>query len=318
VDTLIRVYFAATLFIFVLKVTVAIYSLSLAVTASAVESAFDVLSNAVLWWSARIAKRENVRKWPIGKSRLEPLAIVIFSAAMVAAAVEIFIASVQGIIKGLGGSSVQHIDAVSFVYGSLGAVLAVKLALFIFCYPYHDSPSIAALSQDSLNDMASDAAALIAVAIVDNVGSGVWWLDPATAIAISVFFVCVWMRFGYNSAVRLVGHAASKAQLAQITYLAMNHDRRIEKLDDVRAYYVGPRLVVELDIVLPAVMPLREAHGIGEALRRIVEHLEYVERASVHLEYETSIREHDARVDEHDDGGGEGQPGKNTNWQHTA
>ena len=184
-----------------------------------------------------------------------------------------------------------RISAVAFVYGSLGAVLAIKLALYIFCYPYHDSPSIAALSQDSLNDMVGDAAALIAVAIVTNVGGGAWWVDPATAIAISVFFIVVWLRFGYKSAIRLVGYAASNTQLSQITYLAMNHDRRIRKLDAVRAYFVGFQLVVELDIVLPAAMPLREAHDIGEALQLDVERLEYVERASVHLEYENSREE---------------------------
>jgi divalent metal cation (Fe/Co/Zn/Cd) transporter len=136
--------------------------------------------------------------------------------------------------------------------------------------------------------MVGDTAALIAVAVVVNVGSGAWWVDPATAIGISAFFIVVWMRFGYKSAIRVVGYAASKAQLAQITYLAMNHDRRIKKVDDVRAYFAGPRLVVELDIVLPAAMPLREAHGIGEALQLDVENLDFVERASVHLEHEAS------------------------------
>ena len=81
----------------------------------------------------------------------------------------------------------------------------------------------------------------------------------------------------------------------------MNHDARVLQVDTVRAYFVGLRLLVELDIVLPPTMPLREAHDIGEALQLDVERLEYVERAYVHLDYETSHREHDEHVDTHDD-----------------
>lgn len=46
---------------------------------------------------------------------------------------------------------------------------------------------------------------------------------------------------------------------------------------------------MEVDIVLPEEMNLREAHNIGEALQSKLEKLEEVERAFVHLDFE---REH--------------------------
>ena len=283
-----------------LKIAVAVYSGSLAITASAVESTLDVLSNSIIWCSARIARRKNVRKWPIGKSRLEPVAIVIFAAVMGVSALQIIISSVQDIIKvsADGTSKTLNIDAVA--YGSLGAVLAVKSALFFLFFAYRASASIAALAQDSLNDMISDVAALIAIVIVVQV-PGAWWVDPMTAMLISVFLIYTWVRTGREHVIGLVGYSANKTQLAQITYLAMNHDARVLQVDTVRAYFVGLRLLVELDIVLPAAMPLREAHDIGEALQLDVERLEYVERAYVHLDYETAHREHDEHIDTHDD-----------------
>lgn len=300
VSTLINICFTATLFIFVLKIAVAVYSGSLAITASAIESSLDVLSNAIIWCSARIAKRKNVRKWPIGKTRLEPVSIIIFSAIMGVAALEIIISSIQDIIKVMsdGGASTLNVNAVA--YGSLGAVLAVKAALFALCYAYRASASIAALAQDSLNDMISDVAALVAIIIVVEVPSA-WWVDPAVAVGISVFLIVTWVRTGREHVVGLVGHAADKTQLAQITYLAMNHDARVLGVDTVRAYFVGLKLVVELDIVLPADMPLRTAHDIGESLQLDVERLEYVERAYVHLDWESSHREHDEHMDTHDE-----------------
>jgi hypothetical protein len=185
------------------------------------------------------------------------------------------------------GTLTLSIDAVAFVYGSLGAVLAVKSALFFLFFAYRASASIAALAQDSLNDMISDVAALIAIVIVVQVPSA-WWVDPMTAMLISVFLIYTWVRTGREHVIGLVGYSANKTQLAQITYLAMNHDARVLQVDTVRAYFVGLRLLVELDIVLPAARPLREAHDIGEALQLDVEKLDFVEHASVHLEYETS------------------------------
>ena len=48
-----------------------------------------------------------------------------------------------------------------------------------------------------------------------------------------------------------------------------------------RAYYFGSRLLVEVDIVLPEDMLLKEAHDIAEALQNQLEKLSNVERVRV-------------------------------------
>ena len=47
---------------------------------------------------------------------------------------------------------------------------------------------------------------------------------------------------------------------------------------------------IEIDIVLPEQMPLRETHDIGEALQFKIEALEEVERAFVHIDWEWEHR----------------------------
>ena len=44
--------------------------------------------------------------------------------------------------------------------------------------------------------------------------------------------------------------------------------------------------LVEVDVVLPESMTLREAHDIGESLQMKIEALELTERCFVHLDYE--------------------------------
>jgi len=58
----------------------------------------------------------------------------------------------------------------------------------------------------------------------------------------------------------------------------MTHSPHILGLDTVRAWHSGPRLIVEVDIVLDERMPLRETHDIAEALQTKLESLPDVER----------------------------------------
>ena len=64
----------------------------------------------------------------------------------------------------------------------------------------------------------------------------------------------------------------------------------VHQVDTCRAYYAGNNLFVEVDIVLPPDTQLRDSHDIGESLQIKLESLPQVERAFVHVDYETSHR----------------------------
>lgn len=69
----------------------------------------------------------------------------------------------------------------------------------------------------------------------------------------------------------------------------MTHDTvMIKAIDTVRAYHSGPRLIVEVDIVMDPERSLRETHDVAEDLQIKLESLPNVERAYVHVDYETS------------------------------
>jgi len=68
----------------------------------------------------------------------------------------------------------------------------------------------------------------------------------------------------------------------------MTHSPSIIALDTVRAWHSGPRLIVEVDIVMSADQSLRETHDVAEELQIKLESLPDVDRAYVHVDYETS------------------------------
>lgn len=85
----------------------------------------------------------------------------------------------------------------------------------------------------------------------------------------------------------IVGKAAEPEFLNRVVYIALTHDSRIMKVDTVQAYHSGDNVFVEVDIMLPCDMRLDQAHDIGEALQEKLEMLGNVERAFVHLDFET-------------------------------
>jgi len=68
----------------------------------------------------------------------------------------------------------------------------------------------------------------------------------------------------------------------------MTHSPSIRAIDTVRAYHSGPRLIVEVDIVMYPEDTLRNTHDTAEELQTKLESLPNVERAYVHVDYETS------------------------------
>ena len=68
----------------------------------------------------------------------------------------------------------------------------------------------------------------------------------------------------------------------------MTHSPMILAIDTVRAYTSGPRLVVEVDVVMDPDESLMATHDVAEELQMKLESLPNVERAYVHVDYETT------------------------------
>lgn len=67
----------------------------------------------------------------------------------------------------------------------------------------------------------------------------------------------------------------------------MTHSPLIQQIDTVRAYHSGPRVLVEVDVVIDRNERLEIAHDVAEALQIKLKKLPNVERAFVHIDYET-------------------------------
>lgn len=165
--------------------------------------------------------------------------------------------------------------------------------LYFFCKALSKYATARILAQDHQNDLLLNLTGVALSLMGQHIA---WWLDPAGGIIIALLILKTWASTAREHITLIVGKTADPDFLTRLTYIAMTHDDRILQIDTCRAYHSGNRFVVEVDIVLPPEMPLCEAHDIGEELQVKLETLEDVERAFVHLDYETSHKPEHQKV----------------------
>jgi cation diffusion facilitator family transporter len=271
----------------VIKVYAAATSSSIAVVASAIDSFLDLLSGSIMWVSASLAaSKANAHFFPVGKTRYEPIAILIFSCIMGSASLQILTESAQKLAAGFSGGGLDT-GVTPATIGIIATTVAMKAGLWALCGRLAAvSASCDALATDHMCDVATNAVTLIALLVVDKVPAA-WPADPAAAILLALWMLFVWTRQGKQQVLNLSSKAASHLQVSKLVFVALTHaPAQVKFVDTVLAYYVGNKMQVECDIGLDEGMPLKSAHDIGENLQRRLEAVDDVERAFVHLDTE--------------------------------
>ncbi|KAJ4373174.1 hypothetical protein N0V83_003466 [Neocucurbitaria cava] len=278
--------FAANILLAVLQLYAAISSKSLSLFTTMADSLFDPLSNLTLIMCNRAVARVDGRKFPSGKARIETAGNLSFCALMITVSVVIIVESIRTVAEHRDGPETNDFYLPSVI--AVAIAFATKFSLFLYCWAIRNKYSqVRILWEDHRNDLFING-----FGILTSVGGSKlkWWLDPMGAMLLSVLIIFLWSRTAYSEFQLLIGVTADTGMLQHITYISMTHSPAILQIDTVRAYHSGPRLIVEVDIVMDPESTLRATHDVAEELQIKLESLPDVERAYVHVDYETDHR----------------------------
>ncbi|KAI1803384.1 hypothetical protein F4811DRAFT_562555 [Daldinia bambusicola] len=289
--------FVANVLLAALQVYGAVSSGSLSLFTTMADAIFDPLSNLTLILVQQSMKRVDPNRFPSGKARLETVGNITFCFMMTAVSAILIAFSCEDISSRRGTAAAAEVN--SFHLPSVIAVcvaFATKLALFLYCWGVKDKYSqVNILWQDHRNDLLING-----FGVLTSVGGSklAWWIDPAGAILISLVISAAWLRQAFAEFMTLVGRAADIDVHRLITYVCLTYDDRVRGIDTVRVYHSGPKLIAEIDVVMDPADPLRVTHDVSEGLQIELEKLPNIERAYVHVDYETTHKpEHSYRKD---------------------
>ncbi|KAL8332884.1 hypothetical protein RB593_002904 [Gaeumannomyces tritici] len=275
--------FTVNFCLFVIQLYAAISTGSLSLFATTADAFMDLVSSFVMLITSRLAARPSIYKYPVGRTRIETIGIILFCALMTTVAIQLLIES--GRTLGRGAHDSEELKIIPIVF--IAIAIFAKGSLMVFCMFYRKYPSVHVFYIDHRNDIAVNPFGLIMAIVGEKV---VWYLDPIGAICIALLILFSWVANAFEQVWLLVGKSAPRDFISKLIYMSMTHDEQILKVDTCRAYHAGQRYYVEVDIVMNDETPLRISHDVSQSLQRKLEGLADVERAFVHVDYE---HEHD-------------------------
>ncbi|KAI5919665.1 cation efflux family-domain-containing protein [Camillea tinctor] len=270
--------FTVNFCLFVIQLYAAVSTGSLSLFATAADAFMDLVSSFVMLITSRMAARASVYKYPVGRTRIETIGIILFCALMTTVAIQLLVESARTLGDGPTESKELHIIPLVFV----GVAIFAKASLMFYCLAYRKYPSVHVFFIDHRNDIVVNIFGLVMSIVGDRF---VWYLDPIGAILIALLILFSWVSNAFEQVWLLVGKSAPREFISKLIYIAMTHDSQIHKVDTCRAYHAGQKYYVEVDIIMDQNVPLKVSHDVSQSLQRKLEGLGDVERAFVHVDY---------------------------------
>jgi len=260
---------------------------SYALIADAVESATDVASSLVVWGGLKISGIPPDADHPYGHGKAEPLAAIVVSLALFAAAIGITIQSIREIIT-------PHHAPAPFTLVVLLAVVITKESLFRFVFAVGTKIDSTAVKSDAWHhrsDAITSAAAFIGISIALIGGAGYESADDWAAVFASGIIVLNAFRI-LRPAVNEVMDAAPSSV---IEHDVRDTAQRVEGVIALEKCYIrkmGFSYYIDLHVTVGGSISVREGHDIARRVKEAIR----VSHSSVadvliHIEPSDLIRE---------------------------
>jgi cation diffusion facilitator family transporter len=269
---------AANFILLVGKIAVILLTSSLSVLASLVDAALDFLSTAIVWITTKLAARHDQYAYPIGRRRLEPVGVLVFSIIMITSFFQVALACFNRLTSGDHSIVELGIPAIAIMVGTV----VIKGFCWIWCRLIKNS-SVQALAQDAMTDVVFNTFSIIFPLV--GFYAKIWWLDALGGLLLSFYVIFNWSSTSSEHIRNLTGAAATADQRNVLLYLTMRFAKTIKYIQGIQAYHAGDKLNVEVDIVLDEDTSLKDSHDLSESLQYVLESVPTVDRAFVHADY---------------------------------
>jgi cation diffusion facilitator family transporter len=278
VQVAIYVNLAANVILLAGKIAVTIMTSSLSVLASLVDAALDLLSTAIVWTTTRMIATQDQYQYPIGRRRLEPIGVLVFSIIMVTSFFQVGLECVTRLTN--GDHSIIQLGLPSIII--MASTVVIKALCWVWCRLIKNS-SVQALAQDAMTDVIFNIFSIIFPLL--GYYFKLWWLDGLGGLCLSLYVITNWSATSAGHIRNLTGAAATADERNVLLYLTMRFAKTIKQIQGLQAYHSGDKLNVEVDIVLDETTSLRDSHDLGESLQYVLESVPTVDRAFVHQDY---------------------------------
>ncbi len=271
---------------------VVVLSGSVALLADTVHNLADAATVIPLGIAFTLARWRPNRRFPYGYGRVEDLAGILIVLTILSSTLLVGYQSVLGLLR---PEPIAHLGAVAgaSIIGFLG-----NEAVALFRIKVGREIGSAALVADGYHARADGLTSLAVLAGA----AGVWMGYPVADPAIGLLITLVILRLAWQSGQIIFARVLDGVEPGVLE--AAEHVARdvsgVRDLGEVRARWLGHRLLLELNVAVDAGLSVIEGHRVAKEVRhQILHHLPHVSGVTVHVDPATEIGEQFHRVEGH-------------------
>ncbi len=266
----------------IIKLTVGIFSGSVAILASAIDSLLDLTVSLFNYFALHKAEQDPDEKFHFGKSKLEPLAAVIEGTIISMSALFILY---EALMK------ITHSHKIEMLTESMGVMIVsivITALLVAFLNYVAKKTNNMVIKADALHyktDLFSNTAVLVAIAAVYY--TGITLIDPVLGIFISIYMIYSAYPIMKEGILMLLDVAIPKEEIAMIEEILKN-EKDINGYHYLKTRAAGSNVFISVHIVFTPDIKLYDAHLIGDKIeakiRKAFEKIEKKAHILIHLD----------------------------------
>ncbi|WP_119256976.1 cation diffusion facilitator family transporter [Shinella zoogloeoides] len=263
---------------------------SVALLSDGLESSVNVVAAIVAFAAITYAAKPADKTHPFGHHKAEYLSAVLEGVLIVVAALLIVMEAVPAVMAPASMEAPVVGLAINFAAGVINAVWAYVL---IRAGRRYRSPALAADGQHILSDVVTSIGVLIGLVLAIVTGYAV--LDPLLAILVALNILYQGWKVIAHSVDGLMDHAVEPGEAEAIQTAIAAHGAGSLGVHDLKTRRAGSATFVDFHLVVPAAMPVGQAHDICDRLEDAIRAVQPGAQIAIHVEPETE-KAHGVRV----------------------
>ncbi len=262
------------------KILVGYFGASQALVADGIDSASDILCDALVLGAVRIGRHRADVEHPYGHARIETAATTLVALFLLLTAAGIGYVGILGMTT---GAPLAEPSAWALLVAA--ASVALKEGLYWYTWRIARRAKSSLLETNAWHHRSDAFTSAVALVAIAGAMAGMPVFDAIGALVIAVFIAVIGLRYGWQSFRELVDTGLSPDRLAVVReqIATVPGVRRMRRL---RTRTMGGHdAFADVGVFVDPYISLTEAHRISEAITaRLVHHVDEIADICVHIE----------------------------------
>lgn len=243
-----------------IKMTVGIFSGSIAVLASAVDSLLDLTVSLFNYFALHSTEKDPDDKFHFGRGKIEPLAAVIEGTVISLSALFILY---EALVK------ITHKHELEYMNESIGVMLVsivITMMLVMFLNKVAKKTNNMVIKADALHyktDLYTNSAVLLAIALVSYTGEDI--IDPILGVLIAGYMIYSAFPIIKEGVLMLLDVAIAEEDIEKISDV-LETQKEVTAFHDLKTRESGSHIFISVHAVFNVSISLYDAHLISDKL----------------------------------------------------